>query len=453
MLLNTTIKSLFTLAVTAITVSIVSPSASGQMEYMAEAMHPAYLSRDLVVFAEGLNLDDTQEVIIDALFDSYTDDFELGWASTQERLNRVAAEMKKNPPTDSKATLEPVLNALGDWLQEKRQLDQGLLESVQTILVGEQRKLWPGFAQRLYREKNISRGRLSGESVDLFIITRDCNLSQVAENIIIDSLDEYANALDSAMRKRDAILRGNPKKLFDNILTGNSQRADSHGEELVKARVEVRDLNDRYTELICSELSPQDSEDFRIRSLKRGYTRIYRRTPAERILRQAAENPNYAPELIVQIEQLENSYLQELQIVNYKLLDLTRKHEPEAQLHREQAGQVRKSGGTPQKLEDPTRSVYKDRETLGKEYIEMLRALLSAEQFLELDGSRRWVPRSEQQAIPPDVPGAGPDGGISLRGGGNSKSGSKGTGNSKKNKYKPTDDGLNSGSRPTKPGS
>jgi hypothetical protein len=452
MLLHTTLKSIFSLAITAITVSVLSPTASAQMEYMSEAMHPAYLSRDLVVFAEGLNLDDTQEVIIDALFDSYTDDFELGWASTQERLNRVAAEMKENPPTDSKATLEPVLNALGDWLQEKRKLDQGLLENVQTILVGEQRKLWPGFAQRLYREKNISRGRLSGESVDLFVISRDCNLAQVAENIIIDSLAEYADALDVAMRKRDAILRGNPKKLFDNILTGNDERSDSHGEELIKARVEVRDLNDRYTELICSELSPEDSDNFRTRSLKRGYTRIYRRTPAERILRQAAESPNYTPELIIQIVQLENSYLQELQIINHKLLTLTRKHEPEAQLHREQAGQVRKAGGTPQKIEDPTRPVYKDRETLGKEYIEMLRALLSPEQFLELDGSRRWVPRSEQEAIPPSVPGTGPDGGITLKGG-KSKSGTKGTGKGKKDKSRPTDSGLNSGSGLGKPGS
>ncbi|HIB01580.1 MAG TPA: hypothetical protein EYO31_06840 [Phycisphaerales bacterium] len=86
------------------------------------------------------------------------------------------------------------------------------------------------------------------------------------------------------------------------------------------------------------------------------------------------------------------------------------------QLHREQAGQVRKSGGTPQKLNDPTRDIFKKREVLGKEYIEMLRALLSAEQFLELDGSRRWIPRDEQLSLPNTAPGVGP-GGLSLQGG------------------------------------
>jgi hypothetical protein len=415
-------------------------TASAQMEYMAEAMQPAYFSRDLVVFAEGLNLDETQEVIVEAMFDSYTDDFEYGWAATQERLNKVAEEMKEQTPSSSKDTLEPVLNALGDWLIQKRQLDQGLLENIQAILVPEQRALWPSFSQRLYREKHMSRGRLSGESVDLFLIMRDCNLSPVAESTISDSLDEYALALDIAMRNRDSILRGNPKKLFDNILSGNDKRDASLSDDLIKARIEVRDLNDRYTEIVCSQLSPIDSEDFRARSLKRGYTRIYRRTPAQRLFQQAAENPAYATEVTTQIRALELSYNQELSAINFQLLGLTRKHEPEAQLHREQAGQIRKAGGTPSALEDPTRAIYKKREALGKEYIEMLRALLSADQFLELDGSRRWVPRSEQPASPPSSRGAGGNSELSLSGGKVNPSGkSKGKGNKKG-----SNDGINS---------
>mgnify|MGYP001243629397 FL=1 len=40
---------------------------------------------------------------------------------------------------------------------------------------------------------------------------------------------------------------------------------------------------------------------------------------------------------------------------------------------------------------------------MGQRYIEMLRAILSPEQFIELDGARRWIPRSEQP--PPDKRG------------------------------------------------
>ena len=114
---------------------------------------------------------------------------------------------------------------------------------------------------------------------------------------------------------------------------------------------------------------------------------------------------------------LEGAYLQELADINKTLLDLTKKHEPEVHINRELAGQIRRNGGTPQKIEDPTRNVYKKREELGKRYIDMLRDLLSDEEFLELDGSRRWIPRSEQiRAIPPS-PVTGPDGGLSLSGG------------------------------------
>ena len=86
-----------------------SPAPAYQMGYMAEAMRPEYMSRDLIVFAEGLNLDDTQEVIVEAMFDSYEDDFQSGWAATQERLNRIAEEIKNRPSASNKETLEPVL--------------------------------------------------------------------------------------------------------------------------------------------------------------------------------------------------------------------------------------------------------------------------------------------------------------------------------------------------------
>ncbi len=408
-------KTLFLAIATLFSVCFTTNTALSQFEYMAEAMQPEYMARDLVVFAEGLNLDDTQEVIVEAMFESYEDDFQAGWAATQDRLDKVAEDLQKNPAASSEATLEPILNALSDWLIDKRHLDDGLLENVQVILVAEQRLLWPAFAERLYREKHVSKGRLSGESVDLFQIVRDTKLSPVAEELISGQLQEYATALDIAMRNRDAILRGNPKKLFDNILSGN-QRSPNLVDNSIRARVEVRDLNDRYIEIISGNLSGADSEDFRLRALKRGYTRIYRRTPAERILRQAAENEAYSEGVRAQILHLEMSYLQELESINFELLNKTRQYEPEMHRNRELAGQIRRSGGTPQKLEDPTREIYKKREELGERYIEMLRALLSPEEFIELDGSRRWIPRAEQEAYYPGSTPSETPGGISLQG-------------------------------------
>ena len=405
-----TLRALALASISIVSAGSLSQQSHGQMEFMAEAMHPEFFSRDLVVFSEGLNLDDTQEVIVEAMFDSYSDDFDLGWAATTERLNTVADELKEKKPDNEQDTLKPVLETLGAWLEEKRALDQGLLENVKTILVSEQLELWPSFEQRLYREKHINRGRMSGESTDLFQIVRDTNLSGTADSMISPQLEEYAVALNIAMRKRDAILWVNPKKLFDNILSGDSSQSPEHVEALVKSRINVRDINDRYIEVISSSLNAQDGNDFRTRALNRGYPRIFRKTPAQRILRQAAENEEYEPEIHALIIQLETAYLGELLILNYDLLTLTRKHDPEIQRNRSLAGQVRKTGGTPARLEDPTRSVYKDREAVGKRYIEMLRDILSPEAFLELDGSRRWVPREEQSYENLSKPGKAPSG-------------------------------------------
>ena len=414
----------------------------GQMEFMSEAMYPEFFTRDLVVFSEGLNLEDDQEVIVEAMFDSFSDDFEAGWAATQERLNSIANELRENKPTNDRDMLKPVLEALGSWLDEKRSLDTGLLENVNTILIGEQLELWPAFTQKLYREKHVNRGRIGGESTDLFQVVRDTDLSGTAEVTITPHLDEYAVAMDGAMRKRDSILRGNPKKLFESILDGDSSRSPDHIEALIKARINVRDINDRYIDVIGSSLSSKDGKDFRARALERGYPRIYRRTPAQRILRQAAENDSYDPEIHALIMQLEYAYLGELEILNYELLRLTRNHDPKRERNRALAGQARRGGGTPQKLEDPTRSLYKKREALGRRYIEMLRDLLSPEAFLELDGSRRWIPREEQTnapAMPPAKPPRGPDGELRLQDNQHKESGKK---NKTKGGSKPDSSGF-----------
>ena len=444
------IKSLIFTIPAALIACIPSTSAHAQMGFMVEVMRPEYMTRDLVLFAEGLNLDDMQEAMLDGFFEDYEDDFQLGWATTQERINTGALEMQNKPNTSDSAMLEPVLNALGDWVVEKRQLDDGLLENIKVILLPDQLALWPAFSQRLYREKNIRKGKLSGESVDLFQIARDTNLSSAAESAIAPHLEEYAIALDNALRNRDSILRGNPKKLFDNILAGNSEKTPDFVDNSIKAHVEVRDLNDWYIEIIRKNLSDVDGEDFRSRALKRGYTRVYRRTPAQRILRQAAENENFSEGIRAQIIQLEATYLFELSTINYELLLATRKHEPARERNRDLAGQIRKSGGVPEKPVDPTRDMYKEREELGKRYVEMLQALLSPEEFLELDGSQRWLPRGEQNYNRPSVPPKGVDGGLSLTSPSNNKTieppqGKNNTGRGPKDKSTPNSSGSKSG--------
>ena len=114
---------------------------------------------------------------------------------------------------------------------------------------------------------------------------------------------------------------------------------------------------------------------------------------------------------------------------------------------RELAGQVRKQGGSPQKLDDPTRELYKKREELGKKYIEMLRALLSEDQFLELDGARRWIPRNEQQNTnSPSVAPQGKNGGLSLNGNNATKGkGKDAKGNAPKPKGDSTTNSLGGG--------
>ena len=50
----------------------------GEATSIARAMRPEYMTRDVQIFVEGLQLDPSQAMIIETLFDDYNDAFELG---------------------------------------------------------------------------------------------------------------------------------------------------------------------------------------------------------------------------------------------------------------------------------------------------------------------------------------------------------------------------------------
>ncbi|MCH2148738.1 MAG: hypothetical protein MK095_04830, partial [Phycisphaerales bacterium] len=127
-------------------------------------------------------------------------------------------------------------------------------------------------------------------------------------------------------------------------------------------------------------------------AMKRGYPRIFRRTPAQRTLEDAASRTIYPEDIQLAIDQLLADYLNELAIINGQLLTTTQEYDPSKQRNSIENRMRKKNGEQIVKLEDPAREILAERKQLGVRYIDRLRALLTTEQFDDIEGARRFAP-------------------------------------------------------------
>jgi hypothetical protein len=212
---------------------------------LGEAFVPDYYRRDLTAIDGELKLDAEQRAVVEALFADYDAEFRKGADAAREQMQalvplaaideeyramkeqqvraRVAElieqvqamrmDMPVGPEGDAMRkqiqeqaasirqelaaiNSEPVSGddlrkALGQsegilaaWQSEKDRMRFGFESGVQAILTDEQRTRWPGLERRLRRDKTLSRGRLSGEAVNILLIVTQLTLSDDARAAI-----------------------------------------------------------------------------------------------------------------------------------------------------------------------------------------------------------------------------------------------------------------------------
>jgi Spy/CpxP family protein refolding chaperone len=371
----------------------------GEAAGIGEAMQQDFLSRDIVLFSQGLNLDDTQRVIIEALFTDYEQAFDAGIERMKAKLEGMKDQMTSD---DTARVLKLVFAPFTEWGIEKGKLYEQFLQNVQVVLTPEQMQKWPAFERSLYREKNISRGQLSGESLNLFYVLRDMKLDDKTAASIQPVVDEYDIALDQALRARQNAKIDPNNPMLAALAEQDSQKRNDSLMRLLAYQIRIREVNDEYIEKIAAALPPDLAITFKADALDRAYPRVFRETQAQRIFRVAKELEGLDPTVLNSVIELETAYLAELSVVNQQLHDALRKHEPEEIRQRAEDFDRRMGGQQPEQREDPTRELFARRDDLARRYIKQLQALLSPEMFDQLPGAQRWI-----EEVQPSVESAG----------------------------------------------
>jgi Spy/CpxP family protein refolding chaperone len=360
----------------------------GEAAGISDAMVQDYYSRDIRLFAEQLSLDDAQRSVIESLYMDYEQEFNDGLARMRKRLEDMREQFQAG---DVDQVLRLVFKPIEEWSVEKRAMGDVFMENVKIVLTPEQQEMWPKFQRFLYREKNLSKGRLSGESLNLFLVVNDMALNPLEMQGVQPTLDEYDITLDAALRARQNAMISSQSDMFRSFAEQNASISLGILERQVQLAVAVRDVNDKYIESLAQVMPSEKSATFRQKALERAYPRVYRATPVQAIFTAAKELPGLDATTLEAIVNLEAGFLSELVATNGQLASTMRDWEPKENRLRAEAFARRMTNAQPEPIEDPLRAAFQARDEMQRRYVRLLQALLTPEQFGQVPGGYRWA--------------------------------------------------------------
>ncbi len=324
----------------------------------------------------------------------------------REQMQKVSETLQKEREAsgavdESRRLATEMSQAAEKWRKLRTQMEIQLLDGIRGTLTVEQVERWAAFERFLRREKSLSRGRLSGESVNLFSVIDEAGISKESLAKLLTILDEYEIRLDEALKHRNEYLGQNESKALKAIQESDAKSMEQLADRMIDLRNTVRNTNDQFRAAIAAALPPDEGQRVEKAALASAFGRVYRPTQAERSIKGALEMEDLTPDVRKAVEELSLLYGNEIDVMNQRIAQTMRKSEPE----RLKQDAIRASGllnGGSRFFdggeEDPTDSLFAKRGEVSENYIRRLSALLTPEQVAKLpkassrDGGRRNGP-------------------------------------------------------------
>jgi hypothetical protein len=437
----------------------------GGMRDLREQLDPDFVRRDVPIFVEQLKLDKVQTTVLETVMKDYETEFttassevqtqitELGqqlfqsvispqmrdrmqdqmqqvqdelrqlreekggeldeetrrqfFRDRMQKMQQEAMEERKTSGADAemKKVLGQMFEKVNEWMTHKEAMRTRFVDGLKANLNDDQLTQWDAFDRFLRREKTLPKGRLSGESTNLFFVLDELKLPEEEFAKVQPQLDEYESSLDTALKSRNDYLASSAPKLFKSMQEGDSKEATRVMERQIELRTAVRNVNDQYRQSIVNALGETESaKKFEKAALENGYDRVYRASTAERAFAKALEFTDLDEGVRTSIVELQGQFLSEMGMKNREILAVVQKNEPTQQsadatrfvnmmasMINGDMGFMNGQGGPfGDRGPDLVREALDTRREIDDKYIERLKALLTPEQFAEL-------PRREQR--------------------------------------------------------
>jgi hypothetical protein len=402
-----------TLALAAGTVlSLATPASAQSSDGFGEIFQKDFSRRDLPILAHALQLDDTQKLIIETLFEQYDASIEQGinelkdgWLSQREKWDKAGPD----------EITRIIFGGVEEWAGKKTQLrDQLIADISEQVLNDQQQQQWPSVVRRLTRMKSLNKGRLSGENVDLFVVAKEIGVDPEDSAAVQSLMDQYEVALDQQIQARDTALNAWRRSRNEAMQTKDTAAYLQSVERLIAARVDLRDTNEQYMLLVAAAMPSDLAEKFTQAARERAFPRVYRPTQIHRLIKAARELSGLQPQQLTALSELEGSYNGELGVLNDTMVQMIKQSDAQQERARAEQQMARMTGIRAPKPEDPMREEFRKREQLNQTYMERLQGILTPEQWTALPGASEAgdMPlRSMESDLPPTGTLRAPDGG------------------------------------------
>ncbi|MBU3729563.1 MAG: hypothetical protein FGM37_10015 [Phycisphaerales bacterium] len=348
----------------------------GQSAGFTEAFQPDFLARDMDLIVETLELEEWQRTILQSLLDDYQNDFRIGVDGLKDKLKAKGEEIKASGSRDAMGI---IMGPIGEWSREKAMLKQRFLDNLRGQLSESQAARWDALDRAMLRDKELPRGVLSGESINLIAIARDMTISPEVADGSKPVLEEYSVALDEALRARASQMAQSQPIIQEAMVAQDWRKGLVQIEAIVARRVALRDVQDRYIDAIAAALGTAGA-DFRERALRTAYPQAYRPSPLIQFFASARALPGVTPEQLSALDAIEAAYVVSHVDLESRWAAAMRLHEPKAQLLDVQLRAAAAGGAEIAKPDsDPYRGLREERDRMNQKAHEDVAKVLGPE--------------------------------------------------------------------------
>lgn len=340
-----------------------------------DMLQPSVNSRELDRLTKIAALDKDQQEAVKTLFESYQEQFKARTQDLRTRVERAREEFRDSRDPSVWQSIRPEFEKFRPVREE---MEKSFLGDVKTVLREDQLPSWPKFEMSVRRARGLSRGRMSGERVDLFAIVERADLPEAARSQVDPVLEQYESDLDRALAARMQFEQDQMAKGFEAFQNGNMDAMQKMIEEGRKLSIAVRDVNRRYARQV-QDLVPEDKKAFIESEVKRqSFGRIYAETRAERLVKAAQGMKDLTDDQRSSVESLAGSFGRDMNSLNDQLAKAQEKME--MTFSAENMAQMWRGGGDGGPLEE----LYTKRRQLGSKTEDDLRKILTPAQQEQL---------------------------------------------------------------------
>ena len=374
----------------------IAASQLGQSAGFTEAFQPDFLARDMDLIVDTLELEDWQRTIVESLLADYQNDFRIGVDGLKDKLKAKGEEIKAGGDRNAMGI---IMGPIGDWTREKAMLRQRFLDNLRGQLSESQSARWELLERAMLREKELPRGVLSGESVNLIVIARDAMASPELSDQSKVVIGEYSAALDDALRARASQLAQSQPIIQEAMVSQDWGKGLTQIEAIVARRIAVRDLQDRYIDAIAVALGPVGAE-FRERALRAAYPQAYRPSPLIPYFAAARAIAGITPEQVSAIDSIEAAYITAYADLENRWADAMRQHEPKVQVSDVKVRMAAATGDAVKPDPDPYRALRDERERMNEKARRDVADVLGEELAQQLPGGADKARADRAAAMP-----------------------------------------------------